>query len=137
MADEQKDQNQEEAVAKTSVPDSVQANGGIVQRGEYLKMEADNVDTFKKYGESTMVGFMNKVGSDGVFAQKVVTNLLFKSEGKDGFVVGISPDSPQEFNLTGVVDHTEPIAKKLAGTAAENIAPTAGVNTDVAPTPVE
>ena len=117
---EPQEQSQAEAEKKMAVPQGTldhlselrEANANA--RGEWLKEQEALKEAAKEYGFQTPQQFLNHVGSDAVFAQRIVTDLL---TGKDATVKGVLlPDSPQENNVTGRLDHTVSPAVKVTHT---------------------
>lgn len=104
------DSAEAEAAKKQAFPASVQVSNAPVERAEYLQLVDSNKDLVKSYGEASFESFMTKVGSDGSFAQRVVTNLITGEKGQN---LGLHPDAPQENNLTGRVDRMVDIAVRL------------------------
>lgn len=100
-----------------TVPDTT------IDRQAFIKLDAEHQDVFTKYGETSLTGFLTKIGSDGIFAQKVVLDLLSGGKGEG---IGLSPDSPQENNITGKLDHTGDVATRAKFEGQTNVpAPTA------------
>ena len=89
---------------KVDVNEAVTINDEAPNHGEYLKQNESQKDALKFYGYSDLQQFLQMVGSDGTFAQKVVLHLM-----------GVTPDttfsgakeafSSQESNRTGLLDH--------------------------------
>ena len=119
--DEQKSEH--EAQEKNFIPESVET-AKVSERGEYFKLKDASKEFVTSYGSNNLEDFLSRVGSDGIFASKVVNDMLAEKFGGEKSVpTGVHPDSPQESNIVGILDHTEATPKKLAGTPAEAIPP--------------
>lgn len=134
---------QEEAKAKQAISDDTldhlaqQKKANADARVEYNNQQATLSDAAKKYGFQTGQQLMNHIGSDSVFAQKIVTDLLTNS---DTAVKAVQlPDSSQENNLTGRLDHTVSPAVKVTETTTEpvNDGETATASEPVVPSTTE
>ena len=113
MADEVREVSQAEqaAQAKNAFPEGLSINDNFapVDRSEYFKLEEAGKEFVSQYGAADFASFFMRVGTDGVFAQQVIRNIL---TGEKGVAVGMHPNSPQENNITGRVDHKDPMLPK-------------------------
>lgn len=121
-----KDPNQQQAEEVTDVAPEVTTAPGVVERGKFLQLSENAKPFIKKYGYDSFAQFLNSVGSDGVLASKVIGDLLSEKfgDGEQSTAVGISPDSPQENNVTGKLDHSGDTPTKLKTEAQTDLAPT-------------
>ena len=110
MTDEQNEQqqkSQDEASAKVNVPENVKTFEGespVADRRKFLDSMEKGKELATKYGEPDFPSLLRKVGSDSVFAQALVTDMVTGEETAVKTV--LLPDSPQERNITGTMDHT-------------------------------
>ena len=113
---------QAEALKKINVPEGVVANDGDAAAkayAEYYEKAQGAKDKISKFGADDLQSFLTRVGSDGVYAQHVVSVLLGIEDDKPAsFFAGVS-DAPQHQksnggfgNQTGKLDHSEVPAKK-------------------------
>jgi hypothetical protein len=111
MDEEQKDQPQVEAEQNNAIPEQVQV---AATDEEALKKYSDDnekaKDKLSQYGFTDVEQFVAKVASDSVFARAVVKDYLGVSDGAPVILAKVG-SSPQEKNITGVLDHSEYPAK--------------------------
>lgn len=105
MEDQEVAQN--EARQDVNVPDSVTVGTEPNDRAAHNALNAAGKGFWEQYGSPDRMHFMLRVGSDAVFATRVIENFLAeKFGGEQVHFTGILPDAPQENNVTGKLDHS-------------------------------
>lgn len=123
MAEETQDQEagQKQAQDKVNVPGDVTTNNGEDTEqilADYNKHKSDESQSFfKGFGVSSKAQFVDLVASNPLVARQVAEYVVDSQFGdaKEFNLAGAVRDmqAPQEFNITGVVDHSKETPTKV------------------------
>lgn len=106
-------------VPARDVPESVVVGTEPNDRAAHNALNIAGKGFWEQYGEPDRTHFMLRIGSDAVFATRVIENFLAEKFGCDPVhFTGISPDAPQENNVTGKLDHATYPPKVVGGVMA-------------------
>ena len=113
-------ESQDLAKQKVDVPEAVTVNADEPNHGEYLQQNEAQKDALNFYGYTDLQQFLQMIGSDGAFAQKVVSHLL--GVDKDAKFSGAKEAfSSQENNVTGLFTNKSETPVKFTPTATEPV----------------